>query len=149
MSLHSRFTGKAYFVFVVLTAMLAAVIVFANLYTHEENETHQLLYLLAVLLTGAFMWYVIVTELKNKMVKVIISPTQITLLRYAGLFQGQEMLFKEFDGYLIQQLEGEDSSSEFCFLIKEGKKVFAISDFYHKNYSELKAAIQAKLKKVK
>ena len=83
------------------------------------------------------------------MVKVVINIDHISAVRYAGLFQKEQLYFKELEGYFIKQVESESSSSEFCYLIKDGKTVIILSDYYHKNYRELKAEIQSRIKPVK
>jgi hypothetical protein len=144
----SKFTKKAYSVFLILLILIlmaGACIQWMDAASETMYITISILSLLVILFS---IYLLIASELKTKMVRVIVNTDHISAVRYAGLFQKEELYFKELEGYFIKQVESESSSSEFCYLVKDGKKIIILSDYYHKNYKELKAAIQSKMRRL-
>ncbi|HKR03398.1 MAG TPA: hypothetical protein VJY62_02080 [Bacteroidia bacterium] len=145
----SKFTVKAYSVLLILFILFLMVGGCVQWMDAASESMYITISILLLLLLLYFIYVLITTELKTKMVKVVINIDHISAVRYAGLFQKEQLYFKELEGYFIKQVESESSSSEFCYLIKDGKTVIILSDYYHKNYRELKAEIQSRIKPVK
>ena len=143
----SKFTIKAYSIFLILLILFLMAGGCVQWFEATSELMYKAISILLLLLLLYFIYYLITTELKIKMVKVSINTDHISGVRYAGLFQKEQLYFKELEGYYIKQVESESSSSEFCYLIKDGKKVIILSDYYHKNYGEIKAAIQSRIKR--
>lgn len=144
----SKFTIKAYSVFLILFILFLMAGGCVQWMDTASESLHKTISILLLLLLLVFIYLLITSELKTKMVKVIINSDHISAVRYAGLFQKEQLYFKELEGYFIKQVESESSRSEFCYLIKDGKKTLILSDYYHKNYRELKTAIQSRIKRL-
>jgi hypothetical protein len=85
-------------------------------------------------------------ELRTKAVKVSIDMDRINVKGFLGLGISKEVFFSEIDGYKITNLPSEYRTYEYLYLIKAGKKVIKLSEFYHNNYDELKNGVSAKSK---
>jgi hypothetical protein len=90
------------------------------------------------------MLWLIFVELRKKAVKVRLQNDTILVSRFLGFGHPQAIDYKSIDGYKIMVLPSEDYELEYLHLIKEGKKVITLSEFYHSNYAELKEAMSGK-----
>lgn len=85
-------------------------------------------------------------ELRKRAIKVTIDNEMITVKRYLGLGREEFHFLSSFDGYNCSNLEAEMRAYEYLYLMKEGKKIIKLSEFYHANYNDLKSAISRKVK---
>lgn len=88
-----------------------------------------------------FLVLMIRGELKKKAMKLTFNGDTITAAQYLGLTKPREYSFSEFDGYQLVAVLGEDREYEFLILMKDGKKELVVSEFYYKNFEELKQYI--------
>ena len=95
-----------------------------------------------------FMFWILKGELWNKAVKVSILNDRIKVSPFMGYGKAKELYFSEMEGYKISILPDEYRDYEFLYLIKAGRKVVKISEFYHANYRQLKMEITSKCKKL-
>ena len=54
--------------------------------------------------------------------------------------------YADLEGYHVSILSSANAANEYLYLMKDGKKVVKLSDFYHKNYSEMREALGDSLK---
>lgn len=103
-----------------------------------------------VLLTGIFLIFVwiwlVFGELRTRAIVVVIEKKTITSSSFLGLGAKKQFDFNEFDDFITIMLSSESGDYEYLHLIKNGKKIISLSEFYHNNYLELKRAISAKVK---
>jgi hypothetical protein len=86
-------------------------------------------------------------EFRTKMIKVTIDGDVILVRRFGGLSTESEFLISEFDGFKIsRQSYGARGIKEYLYLMKGNRKIVKISEAYHKNYQNLKTAIQLRAK---
>ena len=85
-------------------------------------------------------------ELRTKVISVQVDKKTITVKKYLGLGATKEMQLSEFDGYIIAHLPHEYDTKEYLYLVKGNKKIIKISEFYHRNYSEIKKILARKIK---
>ena len=83
-------------------------------------------------------------ELQKKVWKITLNPDTIVAVNFAGLGKTFQHLYHEFDGYITSILPNEYNEYEFLFLRKAGKRTLVISEFYHRNYDEMKSIIEKK-----
>jgi hypothetical protein len=84
-------------------------------------------------------------EFRTKTITVSIDGNAISVRRFGGLSKKREYLISDFEGFKIsKQYYGARGDLEYLYLMKEGYKAVKISQVYHKNYQELKKAIQSK-----
>ena len=92
-----------------------------------------------VLLMWAWLFY---GELRTKVIAVTIGYDNFTVKRYFGLGKAQTYYFKDAEGFLLSILPANYVVYEYLYVMQGGKKVIKLSQFYHKNYEELKAGIE-------
>lgn len=85
------------------------------------------------------MCFLILGELRTKIILVTLNNNQIAIKNYSGL--NRNYTFKDFDGYHTSILTSKGENFEYLYLVKNGKKIIKISQAYHKNYGELKNEI--------
>jgi len=80
------------------------------------------------------------------MIKIRIEGNLISVRKFGGLSKKDDFLLSDFDGFKTSELfSGGGDVNEYLYLIKNNKKNIKISQAYHKNYSDLKVAIQSKV----
>ncbi|MFC5683828.1 hypothetical protein ACYE2N_01675 [Flavobacterium sp. MAHUQ-51] len=98
---------------------------------------------MAILFFFTWIWLVF-GELRTKIIQVTIQNNQIEKTNYLGL--NRKFIFKDFDGYQTSILTSKGQNYEYLYFVKDDVKIIKISEAYHKNYSDLKDIISAKLK---
>jgi hypothetical protein len=94
----------------------------------------------------AWVWLVF-GELRTKVIYVEIGYDNFIVKGYFGLGTSKTYYFNDTEGYKISILPAEGAVYEYLYVISGGKKVIKLSQFYHKNYEELKTGISdAKIK---
>ena len=79
------------------------------------------------------------------MIKVVLNDDHLLVKSFGGLATAKKYLYKELDGFKTSTLRSRGGDNEYLYFIKSNNKVGKISDFYHKNYLELKREISSKL----
>jgi hypothetical protein len=101
---------------------------------------------LIIILSFTMIW-LFWGEFRTKIIKVAIDGDAISVRRFGGLGIKKTYSFSEFDGFVTSlQPYGALGVMEYLYLMKGKRKVIKLSQFYHKNYAELKAAIHEKSK---
>lgn len=101
---------------------------------------------IAICLLSFIVWMVF-GEWRKKMTVVNIDTNTISVRRYWGLGKTKVYLFSELHGYMTSKMPNRYGGfTETLYFVKDGRRLFGISDYYHLNYSELKKTIQPKLK---
>ena len=100
---------------------------------------------LILLLTFTFAW-LFFGEFRTKMIKVKIEEDSIVIKKFGGLSASKKFLFSDLDGFKLSILHSGAADNEYLYFIQGGKKIGKLSDFYHKNYSDLKEIIKTKIK---
>jgi len=98
-----------------------------------------------LLIIFIFVWLVW-GEMRTKILKVGIEKDRIGVTNFQGLGNLKIVLFSEIDGFKTCVLPSEYKDYEYLYLIKNGQKIIKLSEFYHKNYAELKNEISKKCK---
>ncbi len=91
-----------------------------------------------------FQIWLIFGEFRTKIIKVKIEGDRISWSGYCGLGKTRERLFKEFNGFRTSILPSKYNEYEYLYLMEGERKLIKISEFYHKNYAELKQYISKK-----
>lgn len=85
-------------------------------------------------------------EMRTKILKVVIENDRIISTNFQGIGSSKIYYFTEIDGYTTIVLPSEYEDFEYLYVMKQGRKVIRISDFYHANYLDLKKEISRKCK---
>ncbi len=81
-------------------------------------------------------------ELRTKMIKIVIERDLISVRGFGGLLRKSEYSLSDFDEFRTTKIFSDGNINEYLYLIKRNRKIIKLSQAYHKNYAELKAAIQ-------
>lgn len=142
MELHSRFRFFG-FMPAVLFCLLIYVIADSVSRFMEASVTSDpildIVYFVFMLL--ALCW-VSFGELRTKALAVNIQKNGLICVRpFYGL--GPEKVYKlsDFDGSHTSLLAAKSNTFEYLYLMQGNKKVLKLSEYYHKNYDELKAEL--------
>jgi hypothetical protein len=133
-------------ILVALTVVLVTAILFFIIWFPFTSPVKEWAGLALIFPLMIFTWtWLVFGELRHKVVKVCIKKDCIEVRNYFGLGHLKSYQFSEIDGSEICFLPTNYSTYEFLYLLKEGKKLVQLSEFYHSNYAELKAALQLKV----
>ena len=88
----------------------------------------------------AWIWLVF-GELRTKVISLVIGYDNFIVKRYFGFGPSKTIYFSDVEGYRTSILPASLVVYEYLYVISGDKKVIKLSQFYHKNYQELKTAI--------
>lgn len=92
-----------------------------------------------------FTWiWLVFGEFRTKLIEVSLNKTEIEKKNYLGL--KRKYNYKDFDGYQTSSLTSKGQSFEYLYLIKNNQKIVKITEYYHKNYYDLKNEISTHLR---
>jgi hypothetical protein len=77
-------------------------------------------------------------ELKSKAIKVFIEKGTISKKGFLGYGPTTKFELNNISGYKTSILNSKGGSYEYLYLIEKNKKIIKLSEFYHRNYKELK-----------
>jgi hypothetical protein len=89
-----------------------------------------------------FTWlWLVFGELRTKVIKVQIQEGEIIVSNYFGLGSKKKFYLSQLDGLETVLLPSKYNTYEYLYLIENGKKAIKLSQFYHKNYNDLKNSL--------
>jgi len=142
----SKFTIISYFVLFLSCAFTFLIIktipVFINNSYYKDKLFPKIF--IPTLLIFVFI-YLIVGELRTKIIIIEINKNEIKIKRFLGL-KTETYKFSEVEGWKYSHLTSRGGTYEYLYLYKNNKKIIKISEFYHKNYFQLKNKIQTNFK---
>src|SRR5690606_37321414 len=130
---------------IVFVATGVALGVMLSFWSTIISETGYII-MFAVIL-GCWIW-IMMGEMRIRAIRVVVEEDHIMVREFLGLHKSRIFYYQDLDGYEIKVLEAEYGSYEYLFIMKKGKRVIRISQYYHSNYKELKFFIQKKLRQV-
>lgn len=80
------------------------------------------------------------------MIKVELDDKFLTIKKFGGLGFAKKYFYQDLDGFKTSILGSLAMDNEYLYFMQNGKKIGKISDFYHKNYLDLKSEVKSKLK---
>ncbi|MDR3023586.1 hypothetical protein [Chryseobacterium sp.] len=92
-----------------------------------------------------FTFFILFGELRTKCINVAINKNEIVVKRFFGILT-KTYKTSEIEGWKYSHLTGKGGTYEYLYLYTAGKKVVKISQFYHKNYFNIKNYIQGNFK---
>jgi hypothetical protein len=143
--MRSKFSVWAYFVFcytVLFCCMFLATIP-TIIYFHLQPY---IFFAIIALFVAFVCAWLILGELRSKVVTVDMGFDSFKFRRFLGLGPEKTIYFDQLDGFKISYLPTSATVYEYLYIISGEKKVVKLSQFYHKNYLELKQAITESLK---
>jgi hypothetical protein len=142
----SKFTWTAYipaFIFAgisVATVFLIAVCFFPGLSSMLVILIPAALFAILALLWLAY------GEMRTKIIRITLEYDHLVIKRYYGLGKPETIYYADIDGFTISILPATYAAYEYLYLMRRGKKVAKLSQFYHKNYVDLKSELQTHIK---
>jgi hypothetical protein len=144
MQLQSKFRLWAVFplfIFLVLTATILYIVV--GFFEYRMFPLWALFLFLAAL--GFVWWWIFFGEMRSKAVRVNLAETEMRVKGFFGLGAARIYQYAALEGFEISELPTSYSSYEYLYVYKAGKKVAKISDYYHRNYTEMKNFLVTKI----
>jgi hypothetical protein len=142
----SKFTWTAYipaFIFAgisVATVFLIAVCFFPGLSSMLFILIPAALFAILTLLWLAY------GEMRTKIIHITLEYDHMVIKRYYGLGKPETFYYADMDGFNIAFLPAAYTAYEYLYLMRGGKKIGKLSQFYHKNYMDLKTDLETHIK---
>lgn len=141
----TKFKLKAFFPLLCIPPIIFGLVNYIYFALDKTMPTPPLFGLpLILLLTFTLLW-LFFGEFRTKMIKVVLNDDHLLINKFGGLSIAKKYFYKDLDGFKTSILRSRGGDNEYLYFIKDNKKVGKISDFYHKNYLELKTEISSKL----
>jgi len=145
MSIHSSFRSWV-FLPIALFLLVTGSLVFVVEKLIEKRSLPPFGILLALALF-IFTWiWVLFGELRTKVIKVYIEDEELIVSNYWGLGAKRVYNISQLYGYETALLRSRYDTYEYLYLIKNGKKVVKLSQFYHSNYGLMKQTLSGKIR---
>jgi hypothetical protein len=129
-------------VLVLLFSFLLGLIVTVSFQPKVDSSSFASFFAI-LLFVFALLWLVL-GELRTKEIKVTIDGDKIKVRNFLGAGVTKFYRFDEVDGFKTSILPSRQGDYEYLYLIKNNRKIVKLSQFYHRNYKELKQIIAAK-----
>lgn len=145
MIMKSRFSIKCYILLTLpflLTFGVIHYLIWYNDASHPKATIYGPVFFVSIV-SFTSIW-LLFGELRNKMVSITIDDHSISARKFAGLSESKKYHFSSIDGFKISVLSSRGADNEYLYIMKGKRKLIKISDFYHKNYQELKEQIELK-----
>jgi hypothetical protein len=141
----TKFTFKAFLTTLLLIPFLYLIIVVIPGIIITENYNPPLFPRIFIPSILIFSFLIVFGEVRTKCISVTINKNEIVVKRFFGL-QAKTYKLSEIEGWKYSHLTGKGGTYEYLYLYKDGTKVVKISQFYHKNYFQIKNYIQGNFK---
>jgi hypothetical protein len=113
-----------------------------------ENISNNIPAILYIIFFVAFFIYftclLFFGELRTKAIVVIINDQAIIKKGFIGLGVKKIYAINDLSGFKISLLHSGSGTYEYLYLMLGNKKVIKLSEYYHKNYKELKQLLVRK-----
>ncbi len=142
----SKFTFKSYFV-LIMSIILACLIIFIIPAFFDKPYYDDKIFpklFLPSILTFTLI-YLVIGEIRTKCIIVEININKIKVKRFLGIINN-EYNPSEITGWKYSHLSSRGGTYEYLYLYSNNRKVIKISEFYHKNYLDLKNKIEKDFK---
>jgi hypothetical protein len=113
-----------------------------------ENISNNIPAILYIVFFAVFFIYIICLlffgELRTKAIVVVINDQAIIKKGFIGLGVKKIYAINNLSGFKISSLHSRSGTYEYLYLMIGNKKVVKLSEYYHKNYKELKQLLVRK-----
>lgn len=142
----TKFTYKVILPHLLLFPFLYLIIlIIPGIFIPNENDITPLFPRIFIPSILIFSFILVLGELKTKCINVTINKNEIVVKRFFGIFT-KTFNLSEIDGWKYSHLTGRGATYEYLYLYNSGNKVVKMSQFYHKNYFQIKNHIQGNFK---
>jgi len=142
----SKFSWTAYipaFIAVVILAGLTGLVAVS----FDPAVASLLVVLIPVIVFAVLvLLWLIYGEARAKIIRIEMDFDHLTIRRYFGLSAPATFYYADLTGFTITILPATNTSYEYLYIKQGDKNIGKLSEFYHKNYDDLKADLRTHLK---
>lgn len=117
------------------------VVIIYHLKDIVEKDTPILFKVFFIIWYLFFASIIMLGEVRTKCVKVTLYAEYLERAAFFGLGLKSKYYYLELEGYSLSDLYSKGRMYEYLYIVKDGKKIVKISEFYHANYFDLKNMI--------
>ncbi|RZJ77788.1 MAG: hypothetical protein EOO47_15800 [Flavobacterium sp.] len=128
-----------------LSLILSLILIVQHIFNSSKQDTRLFLCLLIIPIAYASVWF-FYGELRTKAIFVAIDEKVLHRQTYLGLGSAKTFDLSEFDEFIVCEIPSKFATYEYLYLMKNGRKEVKISEFYHRNYLQLKQRIAKTIK---
>ena len=134
----SKFSGWAYFV-AFYALLFTLILLFCILSDLIFNNILPIYFYLIVNVFVIFVWlWAVLGELRKKVISIEIGYDHLIIKRYLGFGRPETFYFDQVGGYKTSILASSATLYEYLYIMAGDKKIAKLSEYYHKNYADLK-----------
>ena len=130
---------------IILVGLIATIVVgfgITIVYKYEHDVKASTVFNIFFIIWYLFLAsFIILGELRTKCIKITLNFDYLERAGFFGFGLNSRYYYSQFEGYSLSDLYSKGKAYEFLYLIKDGKKIVKISEYYHSNYFELKKFI--------
>jgi hypothetical protein len=142
----SKFSWMAYIPAFIIVIMIA-VLTFLGIIMLDPVTASQILPITPLFLFPVFaLVWLVYGECRTKIIRVEINFDNMVIRRYFGLAKPVTYYYADLTGFIITILPAQNATYEYLYIKLGDKNIGKLSQFYHKNYSDLKGDLQTHLK---
>lgn len=145
MSIHSKFKIWAFLQVGLLLLVTGLLVVIVETILRKPDMPTIGVFVFFSLFIFIWIWLVF-GELRTKIIKAEIKDGQIAVSQYLGFGPKKYYSLSQFDGIETAILPSRYDKYEYLYLMLNGRKVIKFSEFYHRNYTDLKRALKGRVK---
>jgi len=134
--LKSKFRYTAYIV-ALISVLLFIMLVILLVKSINSDASLWKTFLIAAFFLFIWLW-MFFGELRSKTVSVEIGEDKIRIRKYLGIGTLKEYQIDEISGFKISVLRSKGGVYKYLYLMADDKKIAKISEYYHRNYKDLK-----------
>lgn len=142
----SKFTWTAYIPAFIVIGISAATIFCIKVCFDPAVSSMLVIFIPVIIFAILVLLWLIYGELRTKIIRVNLEFDHLIIKRYYGIGKPETIYYADMDGFTISILPATNTAYEYLYLMKNGKKIGKLSEFYHKNYHDLKAELRTHIK---
>lgn len=142
----TKFTIKSIFTVPILFGLVYAMIsVLPSIFTdpYYDDKLFPKIFLPGILVFSFIA--IFFGEIRTKYISVEINTDEIIEKRFLGL-QMKSYRCSEIEGWKYSHLPSKGGTYEYLYLYKDGRKIIKISEFYHRNYADVKSYVKTQFR---
>ena len=143
----TKFKIKGFLPLLLSIALTTITIFFViDFFTNSIDQDKIFVRLILLIFLLFTLTWLVLGEVKNKFIRVEFSDDKISVAKMGGLLPTKEFNPTEVEGWKYSILTSNGGNDEYLYLYLDGKKIIKVSEFYHKNYDEIKQYVKKRYK---
>ena len=136
--------NKTKFAFLpIIICFIVTMSVFGIFFLTLSSSKSSILGPMFFLIVAIYLW---LTEFRTRAHKIEILNDKVIVREYFGLGKQKIFELKNLEGFNLSIQPSKSGPYKYIFIIQQGKRIASISEFYHRNYGEMKTAIEERIK---